>query len=58
MKIINTLVVGEILSNEELYEVFGCGRSGGMRRSKKTNSLIIISSYVKSIYLVRIVKMA
>lgn len=47
---INTLKAGQELTNNELYEVFGCGNSGGMRRSKKTNSLILISSHVESIY--------
>ena len=47
---IDTLKIGHKLTNHELYEVFGCGNSGGMRRAKKTNSLIIISSHVESIY--------
>lgn len=47
---IETLTIGRKLTNIELYEVFGCGNSGGMRRAKKTNSLIIISSHVESIY--------
>jgi 5-methylcytosine-specific restriction enzyme A len=47
---IDNLIVGQKLTNNELYEVFGCGNSGGMRRAKKTNSLIIISSHVESIY--------
>lgn len=47
---IDPLKIGHKLTNQELYEVFGCGNSGGMRRAKKTNSLIIISSHVESIY--------
>lgn len=47
---IDNLSIGQKLTNIELYEVFGCGNSGGMRRAKKTNSLIIISSHVTSIY--------
>lgn len=50
MKNLENLKSGNILSNNELYDVFGCGNSGGMRRATKTNSLIIISSHVKSIY--------
>lgn len=38
---------GDILSNQDLGDLFGCGNSGGMRRA---NSLVIISSHVKSIY--------
>ena len=44
---INILDIGQKLTNIELYEIFGCGNSGGMRRAKKTNSLIIISSHGK-----------
>lgn len=47
---LETLNIGQKLTNNELYTVFGCGNSGGMRRAKKTNSLIIISSHVESIY--------
>lgn len=47
---IDALAIGHKLTNHELYEAFGCGNSGGMRRAKKTNSLIIISSHVESIY--------
>lgn len=47
---INILNIGQKLTNIELYEIFGCGNSGGMRRAKKTNSLIIISSHLESIY--------
>lgn len=50
MKTLENLQSGDQLTNQELYEVFGCGHSGGMRRAKKTKSLVIISSYVKSIY--------
>ena len=46
----NDLMPGNILSNQDLGILFGCGNSGGMRRAKKTNSLIIISSHVESIY--------
>jgi 5-methylcytosine-specific restriction enzyme A len=50
MKTMNDLMPGNILSNQDLGILFGCGNSGGMRRAKKTNSLIIISSHVESIY--------
>ena len=50
MKTISNLMPGDILSNQDLGILFGCGNSGGMRRAKKTNSLIIISSHVESIY--------
>ena len=47
---INTLDIGQKLTNIELYVILGCSNSGSMRRAKKTNSLIIISSHVESIY--------
>lgn len=50
MSLIADLRIGTKLTNNELYEIFGCGNSGGMRRAKKTNSLVIISSHVKSVY--------
>lgn len=50
MKMINDLMPGNILSNQDLGDLFGCGNSGGMRRANRTNSLVIISSHVKSIY--------
>jgi len=50
MKTINDLMPGDILSNQDLGDLFGCGNSGGMRRANRTNSLVIISSHVKSIY--------
>lgn len=34
---------GDIISNDELCAEFGCSTQGGMRRAKKTNSLILVS---------------
>jgi 5-methylcytosine-specific restriction protein A len=34
---------GQILTNDELQRVFRCSRQGGMRRSHKTNSLVLVS---------------
>lgn len=47
---INTLKSGDVLTNDDLQEVFGCGNSGGMRRAKKTNSLILICDHTKALY--------
>jgi 5-methylcytosine-specific restriction protein A len=47
---INNLKQGFILTNSDLYEVFKCGNSGGMRKSNSTNSLLIISDHTKSLY--------
>lgn len=38
---------GQVISNEELYELFKCSPQGGMRRSKSTNSLVLISKKIK-----------
>lgn len=42
--------IGTKLNNTELCEVFGCSPQGGMRRSHKTNTLVIVSNHIKSIY--------
>lgn len=44
------LKIGETLKNGDIIEKFKCGNMGGMRRSKATNTLIIISDYTKGIY--------
>lgn len=41
---------GQILLNDEICEIFKCSPQGGMRRSHETNSLILVSNHVKSIY--------
>lgn len=50
MDSIATLESGAELNNEQLCELFGCGPQGGMRRSLKTNTLVIICNHVESIY--------
>jgi len=47
---INNLKPGAILDNKRLCETFGCSPQGGMRRSHKTDTLIIVSNHVVSIY--------
>lgn len=41
---------GEILKNKDLQKIFQCGLQGGMRRSHKTNSLILVSDHTRGIY--------
>ncbi len=41
---------GDILSNKQLSEHFKCGNMGGMRRSHKTNTLVIVSDHTKGLY--------
>jgi 5-methylcytosine-specific restriction enzyme A len=44
------LLPGDTISNDELKTKFKCGSQGGMRRSLKTNTLILVSDHTKSIY--------
>lgn len=43
-------VVGSTVTHSEICAVFQCGNMGGMRRSKRTNTLIIISDHTKALY--------
>lgn len=40
----------DIVNNTELCKAFKCSPQGGMRKSNATNSLVIISNHIKSIY--------
>jgi 5-methylcytosine-specific restriction enzyme A len=44
------LCVGEEISNEDLASIFQCSPQGGMRRSLRTNSLVVISDHTKPDY--------
>ena len=44
------LNIGQILKNADIVNTFKCGNMGGMRRSKTTNTLVIVSDYTKGIY--------
>ncbi len=44
------LEIGETLKNNDIVALFKCGNSGGMRRSKSTNTLVIVTDYTKGIY--------
>lgn len=44
------LEIGQIIKNAEIVKIFKCGNMGGMRRSKTTNTLVIISDYTKGLY--------
>lgn len=44
------LLVGKLISNSELIEVFKVGNMGGMRRSLATNSLVLVSDHTKGVY--------
>ena len=44
------LKIGQILKNADIVDIFKCGNMGGMRRSRTTNTLVIVSDYTKGIY--------
>lgn len=44
------LQIGQIIRNSDIVAIFKCGNMGGMRRSKRTNTLVIISDYTKGLY--------
>lgn len=44
------LNIGQILKNLDIIEKFKCGNMGSMRRSKTTNTLVIVSDYTKGLY--------
>lgn len=50
MGILSKIQQGEILNNDQLCEIFKCSPQGGMRRSLETNTLVIVSNHVQSIY--------
>jgi 5-methylcytosine-specific restriction protein A len=41
---------GEIFDNQQLCSIFKCSPQGGMRRSLRTNSLVIITNKTKNFY--------
>ncbi|MBO8138349.1 MAG: HNH endonuclease [Desulfotomaculum sp.] len=41
---------GDTITNEQLAKTFKCSKQGGMRRSLRTNTLVIISDHSRSIY--------
>ena len=41
---------GEVVTNDDITRIFQCSPQGGMRRSKRTNSLVIVSDHTKAIY--------
>lgn len=44
------LEIGQIIKNDDIVRIFKCGNMGGMRRSKTTNTLVIVSDYTKGLY--------
>lgn len=44
------LHIGDELTNDEMRRLFRCGNMGGMRRSRETGTLVIISDDTKGLY--------
>ena len=44
------LEIGQTIENAELGKIFKCSNMGGMRSSKVTNTLVIVSDYTKGPY--------
>lgn len=42
--------IGQIVSNNDIIKEFKVGVMGGMRRSRKTNTLVLIADHTKSLY--------
>lgn len=47
---IDDLTIGMEINNDTLCEIFRCSSQGGMRRSKRTNTLVLVSNRVVSTY--------
>ena len=47
---ISDLSIGNVYTNNEIMDAFGCAFMGGMRRSKKTNTLVLVFDHTKSLY--------
>jgi 5-methylcytosine-specific restriction enzyme A len=44
------LIPGDEITNGKLVRIFQCSSQGGMRRSLKTGTLVVVSNHVSSIY--------
>lgn len=44
------IAVGQIVSNDDIHDIFQCSPQGGMRRSNATNSLVIVSDPQQPLY--------
>ena len=41
---------GDTITNSQLTDIFKCSPQGGMRRSRRTNTLVIVSDHTRGIY--------
>lgn len=47
---ISDLEIGRIYNHADIVETFQCGNMGGMRKSNKTNTLMLICDHTKGLY--------
>jgi len=47
---IQELKIGSHYSNDDICNAFLCSTQGGMRRSHKTNTLVLVANHIKSIF--------
>jgi len=47
---IHSLRVNDVIINDDIQRIFKCSGQGGMRRSKQTNTLVIVTNHVESLY--------
>ena len=45
-----TLTSGDKFDDKRLHDIFLCSTQAGMNRSKRTNTLVLVSNHIKSIY--------
>ncbi len=50
MSFIPPISIGDVITNGRLSDIFKCGNMGGMRRSRSTGTLVLISDKTKGLY--------
>ena len=50
MSYLPSFSINSVVRNSDIVKEFKCGNMGGMRRSRQTNTLVIISDYTKGLY--------
>ncbi|QGH35116.1 HNH endonuclease [Gracilibacillus salitolerans] len=44
------LNIGQVITNDQIRDIFKCGNMGGMRKSNTTNTLVIVTDHTKGLY--------
>jgi 5-methylcytosine-specific restriction protein A len=50
MSFVSSFSIGSVVGNTDIVNEFKCGNMGGMRHSKQTKTLVIISDHTKDLY--------